>query len=92
MIASAIRVYRLAWELDLPPAVVLERARRLGFGVPNQVSTLEPQQRTAVEEDLRRFPPGEPPAGVTSRLGPCGPGPQTVSQAEPEPSADGDIS
>jgi hypothetical protein len=88
MITSGIRVYRLARELDLPSGVVLERARRLGFGVPNQLSTLDPRQRAAVEDDLRRFPPGEPPAGVTSRLRPRGPGPRTASQAKPEAAPD----
>jgi Translation initiation factor IF-2, N-terminal region len=88
MMASGIRVYRLARELDLPSAVVLDRARRLGFRTPNQLSTLDPLQRAAVEEDLRRFPPGDPPAGVTSKLRPRGPGPRTASQAKPEAAQD----
>jgi hypothetical protein len=88
MITSGIRIYRLALDLDLPPAVVLERARRLGFGSPNQLSTLDPQQRAAVEDDLRRFPPGEPSTGVASRLRPRGPRPRTASQAKPEPAPD----
>ncbi len=88
MPTSGIRVYRLALELHLPPAVVFERARRLGFRTPNQLSTLDPQQRAAVEEDLRRFPPGEPPAGATSRLRPRGPSPRTASQAKSEDAPD----
>jgi hypothetical protein len=88
MMASGIRVYRLARELDLPPAVVLDRARRLGFGTPNQLSTLDPLQRAAVEEDLRRFPPGDPPAGVTSKLRPRGPDPGTASHDEPPAASD----
>jgi hypothetical protein len=63
--------------------VVLERARRLGFAVPNQLSTLNPQQRAAVEEDLRRFPSGDRLAQETSKLHPRGPNPGTAAQAEP---------
>jgi hypothetical protein len=88
MLAYGIRVYRLARELDLPTVVVLDRARRLGFGTPNQLSTLDSLQRAAVEENLRRFPPGDPPAGVTSKLRPRGPGPRTASQAKPEAAPD----
>jgi hypothetical protein len=74
--------------LKLENSVVLERARRLGFGTPSALSMLDPQQRAAVEEALRRFPPEDPDAGVTSRLRPRGPGPQTASEAKPEPAAD----
>lgn len=90
MTTSGIRVYRLAYELELESAVVLERARRLGFGTGSQLSMLNPQQRSALEKDLRRFPPDEPPAGVTSRLRPRGPGPHEASQAMPEPAPDDD--
>lgn len=76
--ASSIRVYALARELDIQATVVLARGQRLGFAVPNQLSTLNPEQRTAVEADLHRFPPDDPPAGVTSWLRPRGPGPRTA--------------
>jgi hypothetical protein len=83
MITSCIRVYRLALELNVPSRVVLERARRLGFGVPNQLSTLDQDQRAAVEKDLRHLPPDDPPAGVASKLRPRGPGSGSASQSEP---------
>ena len=81
MSVTSIRVYALARELDIPASVVLARAQRLGLGVPNQLSTLDSRQRAAVEADLHRFPPEEPPAGVTSKLHPRGPGPGTAQQA-----------
>ncbi len=81
MDSSAIRVYRLAREVDLPSGVVLEVAPRLGLDVRNMLSTLSPAQRAAIEPVLRRLPPGEPPLGVPSKLRPRGPGPGAAHQA-----------
>ncbi|HKB35106.1 MAG TPA: hypothetical protein VKD72_01545 [Gemmataceae bacterium] len=79
MTVQGIRVYVLARERCVPPKTVLEVARRLGFDVRNQLSTLEPQQRAAVEKSLDDLPPDEL-TGMPSRLRPRGPGPGAAHQ------------
>ena len=86
MTGTAIRVYILARERQLPPSTVLEVARRLGCDVRNQLSTLNPQERAAVEKSLDQSPPDEP-TGVPARLRPRGPGP-AAAHAEPPPPAE----
>jgi hypothetical protein len=82
MTGEAIRVYALARALDVLPQTVLEAARRLGYPICNQLSTLDPRQRAAIEAWLRRGLPEDPPeaTGVPSKLPPRKPGPGTARQ------------
>ena len=83
--SQAIRVYVLARERRVLPVTVLEVAHRLGYDVRNQLCTLDPQQRAAVEKSLDESPPDDL-TGVPSRLPPRGPGPGAAHQELSPPS------
>jgi hypothetical protein len=70
----AIRVYMLARKRCVLPNTILEVACRLGYSGCSVLSTLDPQQRAAIEKSLDELPPDEL-TGVPSQLRPRGPGP-----------------
>ena len=49
-----IRVYILARELNVDSKVLLDLAQQAGFEVKNQLSSLEPEQRTVLEELIKK--------------------------------------
>ncbi len=49
-----IRVYVLARELDMESKDLLDMCRQAGFDVKNQLSSLEPEQRDAIEALVRK--------------------------------------
>ncbi|HMC66598.1 MAG TPA: translation initiation factor IF-2 N-terminal domain-containing protein, partial [Gemmataceae bacterium] len=62
-----IRVYILARELNIDTADLLAMARQAGFEVKNQLSSLEPEQRTILEELIKK--------GAKSSAAPAKPAP-----------------
>ena len=49
-----VRVYALARELNVESKDLLDLCRQAGFDVKNQLSSLDPDQRDAVEQMIRR--------------------------------------
>ena len=66
-----VRVYALARELNMESKDLLDLCRQAGFDVKNQLSSLDPEQRDAVEQMVKRggpavavAPPPKPVAQV----------------------------
>ena len=51
-----IRVYVLARELNVESKDLLDLCKQAGFDVKNQLSNLEPEQREALEQTVKRGP------------------------------------
>jgi translation initiation factor IF-2 len=71
--AEKIRVYVLARELDMESKDLLDMCRQAGFDVKNQLSSLEPEQRVAIEALVRKGSRGgtavaAPPAPTPAAL------------------------
>ena len=49
-----VRVYQLARELNVDTKILLDLCKQSGFDVKNQLSNLEPEQRDALEEMVKR--------------------------------------
>src|SRR5262245_37205864 len=49
-----VRVYALARELNMESKDLLDLCRQAGFDVKNQLSSLDPEQRDAVEQLVKR--------------------------------------
>jgi hypothetical protein len=84
-----MRLYTLAYQLDVPTEAVFAAARRLGIDVRNSLSSISTEQQAAIEKVLGDRPPEEPPLGVNSKLRPRGPGPGSAAQRLPLPEDDG---
>jgi Translation initiation factor IF-2, N-terminal region len=79
-----MRVYALARELNVTGDAVLAAAERLGFGLKNQLSSLNKEQCDAIKKELR-MPPfdlGES-TGVGSKLPPPPPTFSATAKAKP---------
>ncbi len=60
-----VRVYELARELNVPSKDLLDMCRQAGMDVKNQLSSLDPEQRDAVEQLVRK-----PGGGVATAVAP----------------------
>ncbi len=49
-----VRVYQLARELNVDTKILLDLCKQSGFDVKNQLSNLEPEQRDALEQMIKR--------------------------------------
>jgi translation initiation factor IF-2 len=69
-----VRVYQLARELNLDTKILLDMCKQAGFDVKNQLSNLEPEQRDALVEIVKRgaqaAKPAAPPKPVTPVVSP----------------------
>jgi translation initiation factor IF-2 len=87
-----VRVYQLARELNVDTKILLDLCKQSGFDVKNQLSNLEPEQRDALEQMVKRGPqtaakPATPSKPVTPVVSPDQRAVPNLARArrEPEP-------
>jgi translation initiation factor IF-2 len=54
LVKEKVRVYQLARELNVDTKILLDLCKQSGFDVKNQLSNLEPEQRDALEQMVKR--------------------------------------
>jgi translation initiation factor IF-2 len=66
LVKEKVRVYQLARELNVDTKILLDLCKQSGFDVKNQLSNLEPEQRDALEQMIKRGAqaPAKPAAPV----------------------------
>jgi translation initiation factor IF-2 len=62
-----VRVYQLARELNVDTKILLDLCKQSGFDVKNQLSNLEPEQRDALEQMIKRGAHQAAPKAATAK-------------------------